>query len=250
MHLLSVEGVLIAGVDDLPQGGANPTWSWQPGEMVADRAVLNIPSGTPPGIYRLSTGLYDLQAASVRLPVRNEHGQLSPDAEVLLSDLDVQPGSSLQIGYLIAQTAPHRLGQDGVFRDSHIDCATGSRGITIYNLWLAPVQLLPVKGPALGYNNVDLEHSIQVDHIAAAALADRLADGAVVEVELARQKISKWLRLLKLRSATISTSNVVRTTPWIVLASEPPTTQVAPTCFNASITCKVTAMGSSIMGFL
>ncbi len=32
-----------------PQAGANPTWSWQPGEVVTDRVSVQVKPGTPAG---------------------------------------------------------------------------------------------------------------------------------------------------------------------------------------------------------
>ncbi|HEX9115329.1 MAG TPA: hypothetical protein VGA61_04620, partial [Anaerolineae bacterium] len=91
VHLSNAMGSVIAGADALPQGGANPTWSWQPGEIVADQAVLAVPPDTPPGSYRLSVGLYDAQAGGARLPVRDGAGRPWPDAEAPLGEVRIGP---------------------------------------------------------------------------------------------------------------------------------------------------------------
>jgi hypothetical protein len=59
VHLLDVHGVPRAQADVIPQNGARPTWSWLPGEIIADEIVLKIPAGLPAGTYHLTAGLYD-----------------------------------------------------------------------------------------------------------------------------------------------------------------------------------------------
>ena len=59
VHLLDANGVPRAQADVIPQNGARPTWSWLPGEIIADEVVLNLPADLPAGQYRLTTGLYN-----------------------------------------------------------------------------------------------------------------------------------------------------------------------------------------------
>jgi len=59
VHLLDANGVPRAQADALPQNGTRPTWSWLPGEIIADEIVLNLPTDLPAGQYRLTTGLYN-----------------------------------------------------------------------------------------------------------------------------------------------------------------------------------------------
>jgi hypothetical protein len=59
VHLLDANGVPRAQADVIPQNGARPTWSWLPGEIIADEVVLKIPADLSAGTYRLTTGLYD-----------------------------------------------------------------------------------------------------------------------------------------------------------------------------------------------
>jgi hypothetical protein len=69
MHLLDANGVPRAQADVLPQNGARPTWSWLPGEIIADEIVLNLPADLPAGQYRLTTGLYhELSGERLTLP--------------------------------------------------------------------------------------------------------------------------------------------------------------------------------------
>jgi 4-amino-4-deoxy-L-arabinose transferase-like glycosyltransferase len=52
-------GPLWAQDDSWPLGGGHPTTRWQPGQVVADRHVIEVPEGTPPGVYQVQVGLYD-----------------------------------------------------------------------------------------------------------------------------------------------------------------------------------------------
>jgi hypothetical protein len=53
----------------IPQNGARPTWSWQPGEIITDEIALKIPADLPAGQYRLTAGLYDeLSGKRLTLP--------------------------------------------------------------------------------------------------------------------------------------------------------------------------------------
>jgi hypothetical protein len=69
VHLLDANGVPRAQADVIPQNGARPTWSWQPGEIITDEIALKIPADLPAGQYRLTAGLYDeLSGKRLTLP--------------------------------------------------------------------------------------------------------------------------------------------------------------------------------------
>ncbi|NPA89933.1 MAG: hypothetical protein GXO55_00540 [Chloroflexi bacterium] len=68
VQVLGPNDRLIAQRDSEPLGGSSPTDRWQPGERVEDHYGVLIPLGTPPGSYRLITGMYDAQTGE-RLPV-------------------------------------------------------------------------------------------------------------------------------------------------------------------------------------
>jgi hypothetical protein len=69
VQLLDVNGVPRAQADVIPLHGARPTWSWLPGEVIADEVVLNLPADLPAGPYRLTTGLYnELNGTRLMLP--------------------------------------------------------------------------------------------------------------------------------------------------------------------------------------
>jgi hypothetical protein len=69
VQLLDASGVPRAQADVIPQNGGRPTWSWLPGEIIADEVVLKIPTDLPAGTYRVTTGLYnELSGERLTLP--------------------------------------------------------------------------------------------------------------------------------------------------------------------------------------
>lgn len=58
VQLIGPDGQLYSQMDNQPQAGLAPTSSWTPGEVIQDTYHLTISSDTPPGRYRLITGLY------------------------------------------------------------------------------------------------------------------------------------------------------------------------------------------------
>ena len=76
----------VAQSDSEPVCGRLPTDQWQRGQIVADRHVLDVPAGTPPGLYSLTAGLWDPDAGRRLPPDAGNNGQ---DA-VLLGELQVQ----------------------------------------------------------------------------------------------------------------------------------------------------------------
>lgn len=83
VQLLSPAGQLVAQSDAMPQGGQQPTGSWDPGEEILDTHILKLPSGLPPGQYRLIAGMY-LASTGERLPVAG-----SDDGSVNLITIDL-----------------------------------------------------------------------------------------------------------------------------------------------------------------
>ena len=82
---------MAAQADSLPQGGLNPTWSWQPDEIVRDQVVLHVSPEAQPGRYTLLTGFYDATAGAVRAPAVDGNGQALPDDAALLAELTIEP---------------------------------------------------------------------------------------------------------------------------------------------------------------
>jgi hypothetical protein len=62
-------GERVAQRDVQPVGGSRPTGSWRSGDFIGDAYDVVIPAGTPPGLYRLVVGMYDL-ATMRRVPAR------------------------------------------------------------------------------------------------------------------------------------------------------------------------------------
>jgi hypothetical protein len=75
VHLLAgynpaTGGPVWAQDDSRPLAGGHPTTRWQPGQVVVDRHVVDVPEGTPPGTYQVAVGLYDALTGD-RLSVEN-----------------------------------------------------------------------------------------------------------------------------------------------------------------------------------
>jgi hypothetical protein len=68
VHLTRPDGQVVSQQDRQPLGGARPTTSWTPGEVVDDPYELAIPVGASPGTYWLKVGMYS-QRTMERLPV-------------------------------------------------------------------------------------------------------------------------------------------------------------------------------------
>jgi 4-amino-4-deoxy-L-arabinose transferase-like glycosyltransferase len=79
LHLLDAEGGLRAQRDAEPLDGTRPTTSWQPGETIADRAGLWLPTSLAPGDYRLLLGLYNPGLGpGERVPTRGAEADTLP----------------------------------------------------------------------------------------------------------------------------------------------------------------------------
>ncbi len=83
VHLVDAEGQVRGQVDAWPAGGARPTSSWAPGEIIVDAHQVALDAAAPPGVYRLAVGLYDA-ATLARLPALDAGGQRCADDAVLL----------------------------------------------------------------------------------------------------------------------------------------------------------------------
>jgi len=60
LQLLDGAGQLIAQHDTEPGDGLNPTDTWDPGQVLADRYGIPLPANLPPGRYPLAVGLYHI----------------------------------------------------------------------------------------------------------------------------------------------------------------------------------------------
>jgi hypothetical protein len=88
VHLLDVEGRLLAQQDGVPVHGERPTWSWWDGEVIRDEYVLVLDRNLPTGGYTPSIGMYDL-VTGVRLPAVSPAGERLPEDSIPLQDIEV-----------------------------------------------------------------------------------------------------------------------------------------------------------------
>lgn len=85
LHLMDDGGSLVAQNDAEPRGDLSPTFIWSVGEMVTDRHGVYLPPDLPPGVYRLTTGMYRMDTG-----------------ERLALTLDGEPaGDSLELGKVV-----------------------------------------------------------------------------------------------------------------------------------------------------
>jgi hypothetical protein len=83
VHVFDSQGGLQGQVDSPPASGHYPTFLWQPGQVVVDNHVVNLPSDAPTGTYRVAVGMYD-EATQERLPVLDGEGRTVPEGKIML----------------------------------------------------------------------------------------------------------------------------------------------------------------------
>ncbi len=87
---LTLDGVPPAAQSDShPRSGAYPTSFWEPGEVVVDQHVLDIPGDIAPGEYQLSTGMYLLETGERLDGVTR--GRAAPSTNVVLQTVPIEP---------------------------------------------------------------------------------------------------------------------------------------------------------------
>ena len=65
IHLADLDDATkVAQYDGQPIDGYSPTTRWEPGEIVVDEYVLDLPRDIPPDHYRLLGGLYDPEVSA------------------------------------------------------------------------------------------------------------------------------------------------------------------------------------------
>ena len=88
---LALDGVPPAAQSDShPRDGAYPTSFWEPGEVVVDQHVLEIPGDILSGEYQLSTGMYLLETGERLEGVTP--GRAAPSTTVVLQTVPIEPG--------------------------------------------------------------------------------------------------------------------------------------------------------------
>jgi hypothetical protein len=91
VHLHNPTLGMAAQFDSPPQNGVNPTWSWQPGEVIADSVGLTIAKDAKPGSYTLYVGFYEPKANNARVPLRDGNGNAVLDERMTLTEIMVRP---------------------------------------------------------------------------------------------------------------------------------------------------------------
>ena len=87
VHLVALDGRILAQRDGVPVHWTRPTTGWAPGEVLVDPYELLIPADAPPGEYTLLAGMYD-PTTNQRLPVRDASGQVVGD-HILLGTVQI-----------------------------------------------------------------------------------------------------------------------------------------------------------------
>lgn len=90
VHLAAEGDLRAAQHDSEPQGGAAPTSSWQPGQVITDTHPLVIHADAPPGAYRLKVGLYNGETGQ-RLRLLSDNGVSVQADSVTLGGVRVRP---------------------------------------------------------------------------------------------------------------------------------------------------------------
>ncbi len=88
VQVLDPAGALVAQHDGEPVGGLAPTSAWQPGQTVADRHGVLLPTGLAPGRYTLAVALYHA-ATGERLDAALD-GTSAGD-HLVLTDIEIAP---------------------------------------------------------------------------------------------------------------------------------------------------------------
>ncbi len=89
-HLLTPEGTLAAGQDNLPVNGTMPTDAWPEQTLIVDRYRLRVPWDARAGDYPIEVGMYD-PATGVRLTATDAAGRPAGDRILLPQRLRVLP---------------------------------------------------------------------------------------------------------------------------------------------------------------
>jgi len=90
LHLVDAKGNTVAQADGPPGSTAEPTSTWEPGQVVTDVHTLALPATLPAGTYHLQVGLYALQTGD-RLPAAGPGLAPGADHVELAQDLLVRP---------------------------------------------------------------------------------------------------------------------------------------------------------------
>ncbi|NLE75378.1 MAG: hypothetical protein GX605_01330 [Chloroflexi bacterium] len=91
VHLLGPDGRVVDQADHVPNGGARPTNTWLPPEVLTEGVTLQAPAGAATGEYWIEVGWYDAALAGLpRLPAAGAGGA-APGDRVLLGPFALGP---------------------------------------------------------------------------------------------------------------------------------------------------------------
>jgi len=90
LHVYNAASGMAAQFDSPPQNGANPTWSWMPGEVIVDRVDLQVAEAAKPGQYTVYLGFYDPKAGGSRIQARDASGNGFPDDRVYVTAIEIR----------------------------------------------------------------------------------------------------------------------------------------------------------------
>jgi hypothetical protein len=79
VQLVDQDGVKAAQIDHLPCNGVCPTTTWRAGDIVGVYYEMPVRADAPPGLYRLITGMYDLETGET-LPAQDGQPYLTLDS--------------------------------------------------------------------------------------------------------------------------------------------------------------------------
>jgi len=100
VHLLDPAERLIWQDDGAAAHNTRPTWSWNPGEAIADPHTIALPPDLPEGDYLLATGLYDWRTGE-RLPAAEPEGKPLAGDQVTITALAVREPRTHPLAWLV-----------------------------------------------------------------------------------------------------------------------------------------------------
>ncbi len=150
VQLLDRRNQVIAQRDSVPVGGARPTDTWQPNELIEDNHGVAIPVGTPPGTYRMIVALYDATTGA-RLPVADSDAWVLGDVTIL-SPPRPFPAALVPVQYTVNRAVGpltlvgHSAHRQGMAHAPETPLVAGDL-VEFTFLWQAPTPL-PLTWPA------------------------------------------------------------------------------------------------------
>ncbi len=89
VQVRNAQNQILAQYDGQPQEGANPSWAWVPGEIIADVVSITLPTKIPDQQYTLYVGWYDAAADLARVPTLDRENVRFANDEYPLLTLSV-----------------------------------------------------------------------------------------------------------------------------------------------------------------